>query len=412
MDNAAASLPNKYVLDAAAVFADQLRSTGASTGDMARMQTQYLIQARQDAADFLNCRSQEIALVRSTSQALGTLACSLPLRRGDNVLVCDLEYQASTACWHPRAEQVGFEVRRVQTSGGCITPKDFQRYMDAHTRAILLAAVQEINGFRADVKAVCELAREHGCCLIVDGIQEAGAMQVDVQELGIDFYCAGGKKWIGNPFGTGFLYIRAPLLEELKPPYYSYLDLQVPSKYYSSGQTNFVQAYLAYLEDPGRNPFDSFRMKRDAAVFEAGGYDNYLGAMGLSRALQVLKKQGMASVERRILSLTQRLRQGLQSLGLVVTSPCAEKHSSSIISFALHDLRDCNVDRERQLVSYLRERNIFVSLRCSTLTGGIRVSPHYYTPDHHIDIFLNAVADFTAGTASSAKHSWRMPAAL
>lgn len=370
LDNAATSIPDPYVLDAATTFAEKLRGASAASGDLTRFQTQLLVQARLDMAKFLNCRSNEIALVQSTSHALGTLAGALPLRKGDNVLICDLEYQASTACWHPRAEQAGFELRQVKTTNGRITAEDFSRYLDKNTRVILLAAVQEINGFRADIKEISALAKSHNCYFIVDGIQEAGSMQVDVKELGMDFYCAGGKKWLGNPFGLGFLYISERMLSELQPPYYS------------------------YLEDPLRNPFDDFSMKKDASVFEAGGYANYIGALGLSRALEVLNRHGMSRVEQRIRARTDLLDRELRNMGLFVNSPSEDKHRSAIVSFSLHDLRDHDVERERALVHYLRDQGILVSLRCSTDTGGIRVSPHYYTPECYVDALLNALEDY------------------
>ena len=394
LDNAATSIPDPYVLDAATTFAEKLRGASAASGDLTRFQTQLLVQARLDMAKFLNCRSNEIALVQSTSHALGTLAGALPLRKGDNVLICDLEYQASTACWHPRAEQAGFELRQVKTTNGRITAEDFSRYLDKNTRVILLAAVQEINGFRADIKEISALAKSHNCYFIVDGIQEAGSIQVDVKELGMDFYCAGGKKWLGNPFGLGFLYISERMLSELQPPYYSYLDLQVPDRYYSSEKQTFVQAYLSYLEDPLRNPFDDFSMKKDASVFEAGGYANYIGALGLSRALEVLNRHGMSRVEQRIRARTDLLDRELRNMGLFVNSPSEDKHRSAIVSFSLHDLRDHDVERERALVHYLRDQGILVSLRCSTDTGGIRVSPHYYTPECYVDALLNALEDY------------------
>ena len=121
-----------------------------------------------------------------------------------------------------------FTLKEVKSKNGRITAEDFERYIDKHTKVILLASVQEINGFHADVTKIAKLAHAHGCYLIVDGIQEIGALTVDVKALDIDFYCAGGKKWIGNPFGMGFLYIRKELLQELSPPYYSYFDVQVP----------------------------------------------------------------------------------------------------------------------------------------------------------------------------------------
>ena len=390
LDNAATSLPAPEVLEAAAEFTELLGDRNSSAS-LIKAQTQILVQARETAAEFLNCDVQEIALVRSTSQALGTIAGCLPLERGDNVLICDLEYQASTACWHPRAEREGIELRCVETTDGRITAEDFKKCIDERTKVILLAAVQEINGFRADIKEIGRLAKERQCYFLVDGIQEAGALQVNVKDLGVDFYCAGGKKWIGNPFGCGFLYVRKELLSQIQPPYYSYLDIKVPEKYYVGENCSHVQAYLRYLESPERHPFDELAFSRTAEVFEAGGYANYIGALGLSKALDVLRRQGMDKVEQRVLALSKKLISGLKSMGFSVTSPEENENRSGIVSFSLHDLRDCRVDEERALVQYLKDRQIQVSLRCTAGTGGIRVSPHYYTPESYIDTFLETV---------------------
>lgn len=385
LDNAATSLVAPEVLEAAQDFTALLRRRDISTGDVTRAQRNALVTARAAVADLLHCSSREIALVQCTSHALGILANCLPLKKGDNVLICDLEYQASTVCWQPRQEQVGFELRQVKTSGGRVTAQDFRKYIDGNTRAILLAAVQEINGFRADVKAIGELAREYGCYYIVDGIQEVGAFDIDVKALGMDFYCAGGKKWLGNPFGMGFLYIRQELLATLQPPWYAYFDIQVPQAYGD---------YLSYLEDPRRHPFDRYDLARDASVFEIGGYGNYIGAMGLTRAIQVLKKKGLDRVEAHNRALAAKLAAGLQALGLHLSSPLEPAHMSPIVSFSFRGLAENDVSRERALVAYLQERNIFVSLRCSTGVGGIRVSVHHYTPEGFIDRFLEAVEAF------------------
>ena len=386
LDNAATCLVPPRVLDQASEFANLLKDTTLSTSDVTRKQRSSLEAARTAVAGFLGCKSSEIALMQSTSNALGTLVCCLPLEKGDNVLICDLEYQASTVCWLQRQKEVGFEIRPVETKDGRVTVEDFRRRIDEKTKVILLAAVQEINGFRADVKTIGELAKEYGCYYIVDGIQEAGALQVNVKELGMDFYCSGGKKWLCNPFGMGFLYIREEILETLRPPYYSYFDIQVPSHYAD---------YLTYLEDPRRNPFDDYILSPNASVYEIGGYGNYIGAMGLAEAIAVLEEVGMEEIERHNLCLAQKLVDGLLALDLNVVSPRDRAHMSSIVSFNF-GLNDNNVEKERRLIQYLYERGIYVSLRCSTGTGGVRVSVHYYTPEYYVDVFLKAVAEFLA----------------
>ena len=385
LDNAATSLVAPEVLSAAEEFTNMLRDRTISTGDVTRAQRNSLVTARKTVASFLNCEAEEIALVQCTSHAFGILVNCLPLKKGDNVLICDLEYQASTICWRPRMDEIGFELREVKTTNGRVTADDFRKYIDENTRVILLAAVQEINGFRADVKEIGKLAKEYGCYYIVDGIQEIGAFEVDVKEIDMDFYCAGGKKWLGNPFGMGFLYIKKEHLKTLKPAYYSYFDIQVPDQYAD---------YLTYLEDPKRHPFDSYRVSPDASVFEIGGYGNYIGAMGLTKAINLLTEYGMDRVEAHNRKLARKLYDGLSALGMHLSSPAEDKHMAPIITFSFSGLENKDVTREKKLVQYLQEHNIFVSLRCSTGVGGVRVSVHYYTPEYYVDRFLEAVASF------------------
>ncbi|MEH7342512.1 aminotransferase class V-fold PLP-dependent enzyme [Bacillus sp. JJ1532] len=385
LDNAATTLVNPRVLEVSKKFTDMLRDTNLSTSDVTRVQRSSLVTARQDVADFLGCDREEIALVQCTSHALGILVDRLPLKKEDNVLICDLEYQASTVCWKRRQDEVGFELRQVKTSGGQVTADNFRRYIDNNTKVILLASVQEINGFRADVKEIGKLAKEYGCYYIVDGIQEVGSLQVNVRDIGMDFYCSGGKKWLGNPFGMGFLYIKREHLKTLKPSYYSYFDIQVPSKYAD---------YLTYLEDPRRHPFDEYVLAEDASVFEIGGYGNYIGAMGLSESIHVLNDFGIENVERKNIKLNKQLYNGLRELGVFLESPGVEDNMSSIVSFNFNRLKNNNIEKERRLIRYLQDHNIYVSLRCSTGVGGVRVSVHYYSTEEEVDIFLAAVKNF------------------
>ena len=385
LDSAATNLVDDAVLDIAEQFTALYRNTELTTADVFRQQKASLGEARKAVARLLGCDASEIALMQSTSHALGTLSTVLPLEKGDNVLVCDLEYQASVVCWQAAMNRVGFELRQVPTKNGVVTPEDFAACMDEHTKVILLAAVQEINGFRADVKAIGELAHAHNCLYIVDGIQEAGALSVNVKDLGMDFYCAGGKKWLGNPFGMGFLYIRRELLDQIQPPYYSYYDIQVPEEFGD---------YLTYLEDPRRHPFDKYHLVKEASVFETGGYGNFLGAQALHQAICVLEKEGIEKIQAHNLGLSRYLYEELSAMGLKLQSSGETRHMSSIVVFNFDGLPNNSVEKERRLLQYLRSKNIFVTLRCSTGIGGIRVSFHYYTQKQEIDILLNAVREF------------------
>jgi len=385
LDNAATNLVDERVLQKATDFVNMYKDTTKTTSEVFREQKASLLEGRRAVAHFLGCDASEIALMQSTSHSLGLLSLALPLEKGDNVLICDLEYQASVVCWKAAMDKIGFELREVKTKGGRVTAKDFEKYIDENTKVILLAAVQEINGFRADVKEIGELAHRYGCYYIVDGIQEAGALSVNVKELGMDIYCAGGKKWLGNPFGMGFLYMKKDLLKVIKPPYYSYYDIQVPESFGD---------YLDYLEDPRRHPFDDYVLAEDMSVFETGGHGNFLGAMALKEAIHVLEDVGIENIEKHNIELNKYMYKSLSEMGLCMQSPGEEKHMSSIVVFNFDGLKDNNVEKERALLHFLRERNIFATVRCSTGLGGVRVSFHYYTTKEDVDIFLNAVKEF------------------
>lgn len=111
----------------------------------------------------------------------------LPIKKGENVLRCDLEYQASTIFFQMQSEIKGYEIRCVETRNGRVTREDFKRYIADNTRAIILAFVQVINDFCADVKSIGELAGQYGIYFVVYGIQEVGELKVDVRELGMDY---------------------------------------------------------------------------------------------------------------------------------------------------------------------------------------------------------------------------------
>lgn len=384
LDNAATSKPHPRTLACAQQFIDTFTSEEKAASDITREMRSYLTGAREKAAELIHCDADEIALVQSTTHGLGIAANAIPLKKGDNILICDLEYQASTACWKPRVCKLGAELREVKSHNGAVTAADFEAAMDAHTKAITLASVQEINGYRADLREIADLCHARGCYLLVDGVQECGAMQVNVREMGADFYCGGGKKWLGNPFGMSFLYIKRELVQKLDPMYYGYFSLKFPSKF---------PDYVSYLEDPARDPFDDDGIINDASKFEIMGFPNYIGALGLSEAIQVQLDYGPEKIEEKIRTLHRHLLERLRALGITMCSPTDEKHMSSIASFNF-GFPGGSIEREKALVAFLQERGIKVSLRSSTGTGGIRISMHYYNSLEDIDALADGIRDF------------------
>lgn len=391
LDNAASNIYSPKVLACAEEFVSLLRDERPEIhAKNCEIMQGYIRGAREKVAELIHCDASEITLIESTTHALGLVSELVDIKSDENVLICDLEYGASYFCLTRKQKKNGFEIRQVKSENNEITADIFKKYIDDKTRLIILSAVQEVNGYRADLKAISDLAHRYGAYFAVDGVQEVGAMDVNVREAGVDFYGAGAKKWLGSPFGTGFLYIRDELVHKLEPAYDSYFNALLPGKGWPENVAYMNDEWLSW---PGKTPFDQMDIIDTAQKFEINGYRNYLGALGLMRAVELHLEYGQKNIEEKIISLNIKLTEGLRRLGLDTVSSKVRRHMSSSVSFNF-GLKDGEAKDEIALVEYLRGKNILVSCRCSTGTGGVRVSMQYYTTEEDIDAFLSAVKDF------------------
>ncbi len=95
-----------------------------------------------------------------------------------------------------------------------------------HTRLIVLSHVTWTTGALIDIKSVAALGRERGIPVLVDGAQSAGAIPIDVKELGVDFYAIPMQKWLCGPDGTGGLYVRRKSMEYVTPTHVGYFSIK------------------------------------------------------------------------------------------------------------------------------------------------------------------------------------------
>jgi cysteine desulfurase/selenocysteine lyase len=189
LDNACMALVDKRVMGRVREVLTELEDISYSSTQLVIDLYSYYEKARNEAAKLIGAGTEEVALVESTTHGLGLVASSLPLKREDNILICDLEFLPTTLSWYKIQRDVGFEIRQVTTIGGKVNISDFEKLIDKNTRVISISSVQEINGYRADIKQLGELARDKNIFLIVDGIQEVGALDVDLSKMNVHAYC-------------------------------------------------------------------------------------------------------------------------------------------------------------------------------------------------------------------------------
>ncbi len=327
--------------------------------------------ARPAVADLLNAEEDEVALVESTTQGLTVAANAIPLQRGGRVLISDLEFLQVALPWLQK-EGVGVDV--VPNYRGEVRAEDFAARVTAQTKVICLSAVQWNNGYRADLDAFSALCRERGLWLVVDAIQQIGAIPLDVKRTAVDFVACGGHKWLNAPYGCGFLYIRREAWPKLRPPIAGYLSVQDPG------------GWDDYFQNPSIKPVKEYRFAPGARRYENGGTANYPGAVGLAASLKLTNEIGQDSVRRHIIHLTDYLISGLDRLGIEVVTPRAPANRSGIVTFSVGP-----AEKNVKLMNQLQEKRILVSVRYTSNVGGVRVSCHFYNNEEDLDRLVDAV---------------------
>src|SRR5262245_23639131 len=163
-----------------------------------------LEEARALAARLVACSTEEIALVRNTTEGVTLVAEGFPWRQGDNVVLPECEFPSNRFAWQNLASR-GVEARLVPCPDGRLDLDAMARACDGRTRLIAVSWVDYAAGWRNDPAALAQLAHDRGALLFLDAIQGLGVFPLDVRAAGVDFAAADGHKWLLGPEGAGVL---------------------------------------------------------------------------------------------------------------------------------------------------------------------------------------------------------------
>jgi selenocysteine lyase/cysteine desulfurase len=330
--------------------------------------------ARPAAARLINAQDDEIALVESTTHGLTIAADALPLGKGDRVLMSDLEFMEVAIPWVQKKKD-GIEIDVVPNHNGEARAEDFAVHITPRTKVIAISAVQWTNGYRCDLNAFSKLCRDRGIWLVVDAIQQLGAVPIDVKKTPVDILACGGHKWLNSPFGCGFLYINRDLLPRLNPTVAGYLSVETPAG-----------GWGEYFQTPSIKPVKDYAFTATARRYEGGGTANYPGAVGLHASLELIEQLGQQNISEHIFDLTDHLFAGLDKLPVTITTPHSRHNRAGIVTLSVG-----SPEQNVKVMQALQEKRILVSVRYTSHVGGIRVSCHFYNSSEDIDRLLVAV---------------------
>jgi selenocysteine lyase/cysteine desulfurase len=263
---------------------------------------------RQTAARFLGCDLDEMLITNSTTHGMNAVAQGLRLKAGDRILTTDQEHGGGLLCWNYFSKYYGVIIDLINIPPGENNAeailKRFEAGIKKETRLISISHIFSSTGLRMPVAEISSLARSKKILCIVDGAQAAGAINVNVKELGCDAYATSGHKWLMGPKGTGLLYISKTAQDIIRP-------------------MQFEESHNTYND--------------------GNGVVNLASILGLGKAIEYLEITGITKIEEHNLSLRNNLYQKLSRIkNLKTMSPPPGPLSSPMLACLLPDTIERN----------------------------------------------------------------------
>jgi cysteine desulfurase/selenocysteine lyase len=384
LDNAATTQKPQSVIDRLSYFyAHENSNIHRAAHELAARATDAYESAREKVRAFINAPDvNEVIFVRGTTEAINLVAKSWGgqhVGEGDEIIVSHLEHHANIVPWQQLASAKGARLRVIPVDdSGQVLLDEYAKLLNDRTKIVSVTQVSNALGTVVPVKKIVEMAHRAGALALVDGAQSVSHMQVDVQDIGADFFVFSGHKVFG-PTGIGALWGKRAVLEDMPP-------------WQGGGNMIADVTFEKTVYQPIPNKFEA-------------GTGNIADAVGLGAAIDYVTRIGMHNIDRYEHEL---LCYGMQQLatipGVRLVGTATDK--ASVMSFVLSGYSTDEVGKA------LNEEGIAVRtghhcaqpiLRRMGLETTVRPSLAFYNTFDEVDRLVTVVRRLSSARPNEAK---------
>src|SRR5215831_5129622 len=222
LDNAASAQKPRAVLERIQhAYTAEYANVHRGLHYLANAATEAYEGAREKVRSFLNAaRAEEIIFTRNATEAINLVAGSFGRERvkaGDEIVLSIMEHHSNIVPWHFLRERQGAVIKWAPVDDdGNFLIDEFEKLLGPRTRMVAITHMSNMLGTIVPIKEVVRRAHARGIPVLVDGAQGSVHLDVDVQDIGCDFYVCTGHKLYG-PTGIGALYGKYEHLAAMPP---------------------------------------------------------------------------------------------------------------------------------------------------------------------------------------------------
>lgn len=372
LDNAATTLKKPpCVIEAVCAAMNSMgnASRGAHGGSLHASRMVY--ETREKLAKLFGCpRPDHVIFTQNSTESLN-LAIRGAIPAGSHVITTDLEHNSVLRPLYLLEAEQGVKLSFVAADqNGAVKVEDFESLIQDDTSAIVCTHASNLTGNRIDIEAVGAIAKRHNLLFIVDASQSAGAMEIDMERMGIDILCFTGHKGLMGPQGTGGLCVRE--------------GVQIrPLKVGGSGIKTYSKTH------PVEMP----------TALEAGTLNSH-GIAGLSAALDYLFEVGVDAIEEKENALMRRFYDGVVNIpGVKIYGDFTAEKRGAIVTLNIGDYDSGAVSDELSEVYDIATR---AGAHCAPRMhealgtvdqGAVRFSFSWFNTEQEVDAAIRAVRE-------------------
>jgi cysteine desulfurase/selenocysteine lyase len=321
-------------------------------------------------ARLINAGVDEVAIVENASTAWQITFNGIDFKKGDEVITCEMEYVTNLIGLLNAKKTHGIEIKVIPNDArGNFSLAALEDAISPRTKLIAVTHIPSTAGGMIPVVEIGKIAKKHQILYLVDACQSAGQAPVDVKKIGCDMLAVTGRKYLRAPRGTGFLYVRKAVQDQLK--------------------LIFMDGFSA----PNVS-LDDFKPRDDARRFELYEKNRAL-TLGLGKAVEYALNVGVDRIWQRVQYLANLMRMQLAGIGGITVHDIGDE-KCGIVTFSVNGIESPVIK------SMLGAKNINVSVgkAISTLiymdknhlTSVVRASIHYYNTEEEISAMCDALS--------------------